>query len=229
MFIIDPFFIIFVMLPGLGLALWAQWRVKSAFKRGSKIAPRSGITGELAAQAMLDQAGLNDVAIERTQGFLSDHYDPRKKVLRLSPDVHDGRSLAALGVAAHEAGHAIQDAQGYAPLVLRNAVVPMAQFGSMASYFILIGGFLLSMSPLVLAGVVLFAAVVFFQVVNLPCEFNASSRARQQLQQLGLVTGNEDREVGKVLNAAAMTYVAGVVSALLTLLYYVMIYAGMRD
>jgi len=222
----DMTYIWYVMLPGLALSLWATWKVRSAFSRASQVAPSSGLTGAEAAARIMQRAGQGDLRIEQVQGYLSDHYDPSQKVLRLSPDVYHGRSLAALGVAAHEAGHALQDAEGYAPLKLRNAVVPAASFGSSASYIVLIAGFIMNLAPLVLVGVALFALVVLFQLINLPCEFNASTRARDQLQDLGLITGMEDREVKRVLDAAAMTYVAAVITSVMTLLYYVMLFTG---
>ena len=169
------------------------------------------------------------VAIEQVPGFLSDHYDPRHKVLRLSPDVYQRRSLAAVGIAAHEAGHAIQDAQNYAPLVVRNAAVPVAGIGSNAGIWMFILGMIMQMNFLVLAGIGLFAAVVFFQVVNLPVEFNASARAKQQLVALGIVDEERMKYVNKVLDAAALTYVAATLQAILTLLYLVLRYSSSRD
>ena len=171
---------------------------------------------------MLRAAGLADkVGIERHEGFLSDHYDPRARVLRLSPAVHDGRSLAALGVACHEAGHAVQHAAGYAPLVMRNAIVPVAGFGSWRAWPMIMIGLVLNWLNLALAGVALFGLLVVFQIVNLPVEFNASSRAKQMLQQMGLISGpGEYRAVASVLSAAAMTYVAATIAALAQLLYF---------
>ncbi|QNN24018.1 zinc metallopeptidase [Planctomycetales bacterium ZRK34] len=229
MFILDMNYIIMVMIPGLLLGMWAQARVRNAYARASKIRPASGLSGAEAAQIICREAGMTDVRIEPVQGFLSDHYDPRHKVLRLSPDVYNGRSLAALGIAAHEAGHAIQDAVGYAPLRLRGALVPMASIGSGLSYIVILAGFFMGLAQLVLAGVILFSGVVIFQLVNLPCEFNASSRAREILQTLNIVRGDEDREVKRVLGAAAMTYVAATITTVLTLLYYVMLFAGSRE
>src|SRR5262249_54737064 len=178
-------------------------------------------------QAVMDAAGVQGVGIEPTDGFLSDHYDPSAKVLRLSPDVYSGHSLAALGVAAHEAGHAIQDARRYPLLVMRTALVPLASFGSQASWLIMMAGFILAAFAsftlarwLIYIGIGAFALTVVFQLVNLPVEFDASRRARIALQETGLVTPEEDRSVRKVLNAAALTYVAGTLTAILTLLYY---------
>jgi Zn-dependent membrane protease YugP len=169
---------------------------------------------------------LEYVEIEDVPGHLSDHYDPRHKVLRLSHDVANSRSLAAVGIAAHEAGHAIQDALNYAPLVVRNAAVPAANFGSGVSFILLILGFILSFPPLLWLGIGAFSCVVFFQVVNLPVEFNASTRAKQQLVGLGIVDAEEMTYVNKVLNAAALTYVAATLQSILTLLYYLMHFAG---
>jgi Zn-dependent membrane protease YugP len=216
---IDPLYFI-IILPGVALAIFASIRVKSTFARASQIRSQLGYRGADVAQAILDAEGIRDVAIEPTEGYLSDHYDPRAKVLRLSPDVYQGRSLAAAGVAAHEVGHAIQHAHGYAPLALRNSIVPMASIGSSLSWIFIMVGIATALQSLALIGCALFTMVVIFQVVNLPVEFNASSRARAVLIANGLVTAEEDREVGRVLNAAAMTYVAATVTAILTLLYY---------
>lgn len=221
-FLYDWGYMLYVAIPCMVLAMIAQAMVKSAFARGSKIPMRRGWSGRDVAQAILDANGVHDVAIEPTRGYLSDHYDPRNKVLRLSPDVYSGRSLAAAGVAAHEVGHAIQHARGYAPLSLRNMVVPAAGFGSSAGITIAMLGLLMNFEFLLLIGCALFTLVVIFQIVNLPVEFNASSRARQALLANGIVTEQEDREVGKVLNAAAMTYVAATITAIITLLYFLM-------
>lgn len=217
-FFYDPVFMLFIALPFLIIGLIVQARVKSAFRRGSKIGTRKGYTGRDVAAAILDANHISDVRIEPVQGFLSDHYDPRHKVLRLSPDVYHGRSVAAAGVAAHEVGHAIQHARRYTPLVFRNAIVPMANIGSGLGMTLAMIG-LVMFQPLVAVGAILFAAVAIFQLVNLPVEFNASSRARETLVAHGLVTPQEDQEVRKVLNAAAMTYVAATIQAVVTLLY----------
>jgi Zn-dependent membrane protease YugP len=177
---------------------------------------------------MLDAAGLTGVAIEETPGHLSDHYDPRDKVLRLSSDVYHNRSLSSVGIAAHEAGHALQDARGYLPLVIRNFAVPAASFGSSLGMLLLVLGLLFS-KTLLLVGIVLFSAVVFFQVINLPVEFNASSRAKAHLVELGIVDPQEMSYVRSVLNAAALTYVAATLQAILTLLYYFLQYSSRRD
>ncbi|MBI1374363.1 MAG: zinc metallopeptidase [Phycisphaera sp.] len=215
-------YMLWVFLPATLLAMWAQAKIKRAYAEASQIPARSGVTGAQAAAQIMADAGLNGVAIEPVRGFLSDHYDPRQKVLRLSPEVYEGRSLAALGIAAHESGHALQDAKGYTPLVLRNGLVPMASLGSRMAFIVLFIGFILQSAGLMWTGVILFAGIVLFQLVNLPCEFDASSRARAELTRLGLVTGDEDIVVGRVLNAAAMTYVAAVIGALLQLMWFIM-------
>lgn len=227
----DPLYFI-IIAPGMALAAWAQWRVHAAFSAGSQVPSRAGITGAQAAAAVLEAEGVHGVGIEPIGGSLSDHYDPRDKVLRLSEPVYDSTSLAALGVAAHEAGHAIQDAHRYSPLVIRNFMVPAASFGSSASWLIIMGGFLFSSMNLIVVGMALFSAVVVFQLVNLPVEFDASRRARIALQMTGLVSPEEDRTVGKVLNAAALTYVAATLTSVLTLVYYLIrsgILGGSRD
>lgn len=212
--------------PAFLLSMWAQMRVKSTYAAASQAPAR--LSGAAAARHILDSAGLQSVGIESIGGQLSDHYDPRSKVLRLSQDIYHGRTLAAVGIAAHEAGHAIQDARHYAPLVVRNLAVPAAGFGSNAGMMLLILGVIFRLDWLLLAGIVLFSAVVIFQVVNLPVEFDASSRAKAQLVQLGVVDAQDMRPVEKVLNAAALTYVAATLQAILTLLYYVMRYTQDR-
>lgn len=207
-------------LPAMLLGLWAQARVKSAYAETQRIPVRSGLSGAETAAAILRANGISNVGIEMTQGMLSDHYDPRHKVLRLSPDVYRGRSAASVGIAAHEVGHALQDKLGYAPLALRNGIVPFAQIGSGASFLVLFAGLILQVAALVYLAVGLFATVALFQLVNLPVEFNASSRARKELVSIGIVTPDEDRVVKKVLGAAAWTYVAATVSAMMTLLYF---------
>ncbi len=218
-------YFLFVIPPFL-LGLYAQWRVKSAFSQMSKIPAR--MTGAQAARRMLDSGGLQSVAIEQVGGHLSDHYDPRAKVLRLSSDVYNGHTMASLGVACHEAGHAFQDAHHYAPLVIRNLAVPAANFGSGIGVGLLFLGAILAIKPLMLLGVILFACVVFFQLVNLPVEFNASSRARYELVEQGIIAGNEEQYVAQVLNAAALTYVAATLQSVMTLAYYLFIIFGDR-
>ena len=205
--------------PAILLALWAQMRVHAAYAEAQQI-PAS-LSGAAAARHVLDSAGLRDVEIEQVPGRLTDHYDPCDKVLRLSQDVYQSRSLAAVGIAAHEAGHAIQDAHGYAPLAIRNAAVPAANFGGGISLTLFFLGLVVQVPALMWGGILLFGAVVFFQIVNLPVEFNASSRAKDQLAVLGIANREEMVYVNRVLNAAAWTYVAGTLHAVLTLLYLV--------
>jgi len=219
-------YFLFVLPPFL-LGLYAQWKVKSSFAAMSQVPAR--MSGAEAARRMLDAAGLQSVGIEQVPGHLSDHYDPRHKVLRLSQDVYSGHNMAALGVACHEAGHAFQDAQSYAPLVVRNMAVPAANFGSGIGATLLFIGAIMSFPGLMWIGVILFSAVVVFQVVNLPVEFNASSRARQHLVDYGLITMQEEQYVAKVLNAAALTYVAATLQSIMTLAYYLLILTGRRD
>jgi hypothetical protein len=220
MWFLDPFYLLYVALPAVLLGLYTQSKMRSAFKRAAQIGTSRGRSGREVADAILQANGIDNVAIEPTQGHLSDHYDPRHKVLRLSPDVYNGRSIAAAGVAAHEVGHAIQEARGYAPLSIRNSVVPMASIGSgLGMTLAMIGIVIPFLNGLAIVGAALFTMVVIFQVVNLPVEFNASRRARQTLLANGLVTEREDAEVARVLNAAALTYVAATVQAVLTLLY----------
>jgi hypothetical protein len=221
----DPLWFV-LMIPGLLLGMWAQWRVSSAFSEGQRYRSPRGMTGAQAAREVLLAGGAGDLPIEPVEGHLSDHYDPSAKVLRLSRDVYYGQTLSAVGVAAHEAGHAIQDATRYPLLVIRNAIVPMASLGSNLSWILIIVGFIMmSMRILlghwvVIVGIALFAIVVIFQIVNLPVEFDASRRARLILVNHGIVSAGEDAVVGKVLNAAAMTYVAATLTAVLTLLYF---------
>ena len=219
----DPMYFVFVA-PAVLLALWAQMRVRSTYAQASQIpAPLSGAA---AARHILDSAGLHSVEIEQVPGHLTDHYDPRHKVLRLSSENYQGRSVAAVGIAAHESGHAIQDAHAYAPLVVRNAVVPVASFGSGAGMLLIIAGALLHAFLLIKLGIILFGVVVFFQLVNLPVEFNASSRAKQQLVGLGILDGEQMMYVNKVLGAAAWTYVAATLEAVLVLAYYIFRFTG---
>lgn len=226
MFYIDPLYLILAA-PGLLLGLWAQWRVKSTFRRYSEVGTSRGMSGAEIAASILQVKGIHDVRIEPVEGFLSDHYDPRHKTLRLSPDVYHGRSVSAAGVAAHEVGHAIQHAERYAFLGMRSALVPAMSFASPLAVPIIIGGFLLSsfvgtgVGQLVtIAGLGLFAVVVLFQLVTLPVEFDASRRALAAIQGGGILHGQEVQGAKNVLSAAAWTYVAAAVSAILTLLYF---------
>lgn len=227
MFFLDPLYLI-LALPGLLLGLWAQARVKGTFNKYSKVRTTRGATGAEIARYLLDQQGLQDVRIEESQGFLSDHYDPRTRILRLSPDVYRQPSVAAAGVAAHEMGHAMQHAIGYTPLKIRSAIVPAVQFGSSLAPILFIIGFLLNFTSLAWLGVILFAAAVVFSLVTLPVEFDASKRAKTLLSGSGILSLQEAQGVGKVLNAAALTYVAAAVAAIGQLLYYVLLLTGGR-
>jgi len=223
MFGLDPLYLL-MLAPALLLGLWAQMKVRSTFAEAERV--RAPMSGAAAARYVLDSAGLQNVAIEPVEGFLSDHYDPRHKVLRLSPPVYQEHTMAAVGIAAHEAGHAIQDAKRYAPLVMRNLAVPVASFGGGISMVLLIAGAMIGAMQLIWLGIIAYSGVVFFQLVNLPVEFDASRRAKEQLDQLGVVPANEQEYVRKVLNAAAWTYVAGTLQAVMTLLYFVLRFGG---
>jgi Zn-dependent membrane protease YugP len=217
--IFDPMYFLFIV-PGLALSMWASFRVKSAFNKYSKVRSMRGLSGAEAAQELLRGAGITDVRIVRSHGILSDHYNPITKTLALSEPVYDSDSIAAIGVATHEAGHAIQHARNYAPMWVRSALVPTANIGSSIGYFVMLIGLFMSSANMVLVGAVLFSAVLLFQIVTLPVEFNASSRAKALVLDYGIVTAQERKGVDKVLNAAALTYVAAAVSTLLTLLYF---------
>jgi len=219
--IFDPLYFI-VLAPGILLGFYAQWKISSAYNRASRIATHSGISGAEAAAHVMDGAGVRGVGIEDIPGQLTDHYDPSAKVLRLSPDVYEGHSIASVGIAAHEAGHAIQDARRYAPLVVRNAVVPLANFGSGVGWIVIVLGFALQMTGLIWIGIAVFSLTVVFQLVNLPVEFDASRRAKEELVRTGIISAEELPEVRRVLSAAALTYVAATLTSILTLLYFLM-------
>ncbi len=221
MFFFDPTYLLFI-LPGLALSLWASFRTKSAFRKYSKVRCARHLTGAQAARLMLDRAGLHDVSIGRSHGVLSDHYNPATRRLALSKDVHDAASIAAIGVATHEAGHAIQHAAHYAPLWLRSTLVPTANIGSSIGYVVMMIGLFMASQSLVAVGAVLFSAVLLFQVVTLPVEFDATARAKKLVVEYGIISEHERAGMDRVLNAAALTYVAAVVSTLLTLLYFLM-------
>ncbi|XZE43395.1 zinc metallopeptidase [Pirellulaceae bacterium SH467] len=215
------------LVPPMLLALLAQWMVQSRYRAMSQVPAR--LSGAEAARRILDANGLYDVPIEQSHGHLSDHYDPSAKVVRLSPEVYQGHSMASVGIAAHEVGHAIQDAKSYAPLVIRNLAVPIAGFGSsiasilmMAAFGLLMAGLSKLALPFMLIAIVGFSAVVVFQVVNLPVEFNASTRAKNELVGLGLIGPSELPYVSKVLNAAALTYVAATLQSVAQVAYYVL-------
>ena len=219
------------MAPAILLALFAQGRVRAAVAKWSQVPLSRGLSGVDVARKVLEYGGVRDVTIERTPGVLTDHYDPRSKVLRLSEQNYSGHSVAAAAIAAHEAGHAIQHQEKYAPLALRGAAVPLANFGSKFSFLLLLAGFLIPTVPqLLLAGIVLFSFVVFFQLITLPVEFDASRRAKRVLADGGFLHDDrEGRGVSAVLNAAAMTYVAAAVQSIMTILYYVMVYSQRRN
>ena len=209
---------ILIVLPGLLLALIAQAGVSGTFAKFQRVPARIGLTGAMLARRMLDSRGLNDIPIERVSGKLADHYDPSQRVLRLSDGVYDSTSIAALGVAAHETGHALQHQEQYAPLTLRTAIVPMVGFGSNLSWPIFLAGLIFSWEPLLLAGIILFALAVLFSLITLPVEFNAPSRALAALSSGGYLDSEEMVGANKVLRAAAMTYVAAAIGAILQLI-----------
>ena len=215
----DPVYLLFIA-PGLALSLWASFRVKRTFAKYSEVRTRRGMTGAQAAYELLHRAGITDVEVVRANGVLSDHYNPVTKKLALSEPVYDSTSVAAVGVATHEAGHAIQHARHYAPLWVRSALVPTANIGSSLGYIVMVMGLMFSSTNMVVVGAILFSAVLLFQVVTLPVEFDASNRAKALVTEYGIVTMDERKGVDAVLNAAALTYVAAAVSTLLTLLYY---------
>ena len=224
---LDPLYLV-MLLPALAFSLYASWKTRSAFKKYSRVGTLSGLSGAQAAQRLLDGAGLGDVKVVATRGFLSDHYNPATKTLALSEAVYGQRSVAAVGVACHEAGHAIQHASGYKPLWLRSLLVPTASIGSNLGYLVMFFGLIMVYmgsalgQVVVVAGAFMFGAVLVFQIVTLPVEFDASSRAKQLALANGIVLAQEREGVDKVLNAAALTYVAAAVSTLMTLLYFLL-------
>jgi Zn-dependent membrane protease YugP len=223
----DPTFII--LLPGMILALYAQYRVSSTFRRYSEVRSGTGYTGAQMAAELLRRKGITDVTIEPIQGMLADNYDPRAKVLRLSPDVYESDSLAAIGVAAHETGHALQDRDGYKPLALRSAIVPVATLGTNAAWILFLIGFFIHQTPLMDLGILFFLGYVIFSLITLPVEFNASNRALAVLQGEGLVLPQEAQGVRTVLNAAALTYVAAATVAILNLVRLLVLRDSRRD
>lgn len=208
------------VLPGLLLAVIASLMTQATFRRFSRVRVLSGLTGAEAAERMLRSQGITDVRIERSRGFLSDHFDPSANTLRLSPGVYDSPSLSAVGVACHEAGHALQKASGYGPLGLRSSLVPVTQVGSQLAFPVILAGLLLHRPGLLQLGILLFAAVVAFTLITLPVEWNATARAKRLMVSSGIVTPQEQPYAASVLNAAFLTYVAAAVSSILTLLYY---------
>ena len=224
----DPIFLLFIIPPIL-LMLYAQWRVKNTFSKYSKVMNQRGLSGAQAARQILDINGLADVPVEQVDGELTDHYDPRARALRLSTPVYGGRSVAALGIAAHEAGHALQHSEGYVPLQVRSLLVPAATFGSNLGWIMILGGLILQFTAIAWLGVLFFAAGTLFALVTLPVEFNASSRAMAMLTSNGMiVTQDEQNQNQQVLNAAALTYIAGFLAALMQLIYWVLLVAGIN-
>ena len=226
-FYTDPLYLI-LLIPILILTFYAQAKVSSSFNRYSGVRNRRGLTGAQAAQAVLQSHGVYDVRVERIAGRLTDHYDPRSNVIRLSADVYDSPSIAAVGVAAHEAGHAVQYAVGYSPVRIRMAILPVTQFGSQFGVIALILGIVLYWEPLFLLGIILFSFTTLFQLITLPVEFNASRRAIETIEGQHLLEGEEVSGARKVLSAAALTYVAALLMSVLQLLRYVMLFAGRR-
>ncbi|MDF0726245.1 zinc metallopeptidase [Cytobacillus sp. S13-E01] len=216
------YFAIIIIVP-----LWAQMKVKGTYKKYSKIQTSSGMTGAQVARKILDNKGLYNVSVEETPGFLSDHYDPRSKVVRLSTSNFHGNSIAGAAVAAHEVGHAMQDQEDYAFLRFRHTLVPVASFGSNISWILIMVGIIAGFADLLLIGIIFMAAAVLFQLVTLPVEFNASNRAMEQIVSVGVIRNEEERETRKVLNAAALTYVAAAAVAVLELIRLILMYTGM--
>ncbi|WP_102274770.1 zinc metallopeptidase [Cytobacillus massiliigabonensis] len=217
------YFAIIILVP-----IWAQLKVKGSYAKYSKVSSSSHMRGAEVARKILDANGLFHVGIEETRGHLTDHYDPRSKTVRLSSANYHGHSVAAAAIAAHEVGHAIQDQQDYSFLRFRHALVPVANLGSNFSWILIMIGFLAGYSGFVLLGIIFMAAAVVFQLITLPVEFNASNRAMDQVVSLGVIRNDEERETRKVLNAAALTYVAAAAVAVMELLRLILIYTGMQ-
>jgi Zn-dependent membrane protease YugP len=229
MFYFDPLYLSLVVLPGLLIGIWAQIKLSSAYGKYSHVPVESGMTGAEAAREILDQAGLTNVPVEEIPGRLSDHYDPTKRALFLSSDNFNGRTVAAVGVAAHESGHALQHQAAYGLFNVRMALVPVTQFASMAWMGLLLAGAFFHMfAQFLFIAIVLFAVTTLFQLVTLPVEYDASRRAKEQLFRLGLVHEQERAGVSKVLDAAALTYVAALITSILELLYWIMRAQGSR-
>jgi len=227
MFFFDPRYILF-MAPAMILMVIVQWYVNSAYKRWSQVPSRSRMSGAQAAEHLIRRGGLSEVRVEGVSGKLTDHYDPRTKILRLSSGVYQSSSVAALAIAAHELGHALQDREGYTPLRFRAALVPAVNIGSYLGWILIILGLLLGFTELAWVGIIVFSAGALFALATLPVELNASKRARQLLVESGLIVGTEEMKgVNNVLNAAAMTYVAALITAVLQMLYYVTLVIGM--
>lgn len=227
MFYFNPLYIL-ISIPALLLGIFAQIKVKSAFSKYSKISNEEGLTGAQAARIILDSMGLYNVDIERVTGFLSDHYDPRHRKLRLSPKVFDGRSIASLGIAAHEVGHAIQHSSNYGFLKLRSTLVPVTTIGSYLGPFVFFIGYIFSFQPIAWIGIILFSLVAIFTIITLPVEIDASNRAKKWIKTNMAFSQTQEKGVSSVLNAAALTYVAAVMQAVSTLLYYILLLVGGR-
>lgn len=227
LFYYDPIYWI-MLLPVLAITIYAQAKVSSNFNRYSKVVNRRHLTGAQAAEAVLHQHGVYNVRIERVRGNLTDHYDPRTNVIRLSEQVYDSPTIAAVGVAAHEAGHAVQYAENYSPIRIRAALIPLTQIGSQFGIILLIIGILLTYEPLFMVGIILFSFTTLFQLITLPVEFNASRRAMVTIRESGLLTSDEADGARKVLSAAAMTYVAALLMSIVQLLRFVLMFAGRR-
>jgi Zn-dependent membrane protease YugP len=227
-FFMDYYYIILVI-PAMILAAWAQFKVKSTYNKFSKVSNNKGITGAYAAQAVLTHYGITDVRIEQVSGKLTDHYDPKAKVIRLSQGVYGSTTIAAVGIACHEAGHAAQHAQNYAPIKIRNSLVPVCNIGSTLGIPLAILGYFLGFEPLVSIGLLLYAAIALFQVVTLPVELNASKRAMKVIDETGLLYDDEQGGAKKVLTAAAMTYIASMLVAIANLLRLILRFSNRRN
>ena len=219
-----------LILAAFGLSIWASFRVRSTFKRWSEVRTRTGLTGYEAARRMLDSNGLYDVPIEVVPGALSDHYDPINRVVRLSEPVYYESSISSISVACHEVGHAIQHSESYAMLVMRHKMFPLVNLTSRVAPLLIIAGLIFQQfNSLLLVGIIFFSAAVAFQLITLPVEFNASNRARQLMVAEGFIANDEEHGVAKVLNAAAMTYVAAALISVLELLKYIMIFSNRNN
>lgn len=226
MFFFNPTYLMF-MLPAIILMMAVQWYVNSAYRKWSQVPTRNNYTGAQAAQRLMQRAGLYGVQIEAVQGRLSDHYDPRTKVLRLSPNVYQGKSVASMAIAAHELGHALQDQEGYFPLRFRSAIVPVVNIGSYLGWILIFIGLLIGITELAWLGLIIFAGGALFALATLPVELNASARAKRMLVESGLIVGEQEQKgVNNVLNAAALTYVAALITAVMQLLYYASLVFG---
>ena len=227
-FFMDYYYIILVI-PAMILAVWAQFKVKSTYNKFSKVSNNKGITGAYAAQAVLTHYGITDVRIEQVSGKLTDHYDPKAKVIRLSQGVYGSTTIAAVGIACHEAGHAAQHAQNYAPIKIRNSLVPVCNIGSTLGIPLAILGYFLGFEPLISIGLLLYAAIALFQVITLPVELNASKRAMKVIDETGLLYDDEQGGAKKVLTAAAMTYIASMLVAIANLLRLILRFSNRRN